>query len=149
MWYVNSLEIWYKITDPFLRNVPDEFESEFWILSAVRIITKLNKSPPFRDFIDANCSRQNWAAEYWVSQGAPSDKLVIGMPAYGHCFTLSNPAAASGIGDPTSGGCPAGTYTASAGFLAYYEVCYNRKNLRAGCTYAGLELTLWIAWGIL
>jgi hypothetical protein len=44
------------------------------------------------------------------------------MPTYGRCFTLSNSAAASGIGAPASGPCPAGSYTGQAGFLAYYEV---------------------------
>lgn len=69
-----------------------------------------------------NCLTQNWSAEYWVSLGAPRDKLVIGVPTYGRCFTLANPSTASGIGAPASGPCSAGSYTLEAGFLAYYEV---------------------------
>lgn len=58
---------------------------------------------------------------YWLSQGAPRHKLVLGIPIFGRTFTLSNSsnnvlgAAASGPGQP-------GQYTDEAGFLAYNEV---------------------------
>jgi chitinase len=65
---------------------------------------------------------QRWSAEYWASLGAPKSKLVIGLPTYGRCFTLSNPSGGIGLGSAASGPCTAGTYTREAGFLAYYEV---------------------------
>ena len=64
---------------------------------------------------------QMWAANYWVSKGAPKEKLVIGMATYGRTFTL---AAGNnvGIGAPAVGAGTAGKFTRERGFLAYYEV---------------------------
>nr|UBY12664.1 chitinase [Eisenia andrei] len=64
----------------------------------------------------------DWAAKYWVELGAPKEKLVIGLPTYGRCFTLADPAQ-NGLGAPVIGPCKNGTYTREAGFLSYYEVC--------------------------
>jgi len=63
-----------------------------------------------------------WAANYWVDNGAPKNKLVIGMPTYGRSFTLADPGN-NGMGAPASGAGPPGTYTREEGFYAYYEVC--------------------------
>lgn len=66
----------------------------------------------------------NFSLRYWINKGAPSDKLVMGIPAYGQSFTLSRGseyqmarlhATVSGPGEP-------GKFTKSPGFLAYYEV---------------------------
>lgn len=59
---------------------------------------------------------------YWKSNGAPAEKLVVGFPTYGNTFRLQNPFN-HGLGAPTSGPGPAGPYTQEAGMLAYYEVC--------------------------
>ena len=46
----------------------------------------------------------NFSANYWVSKGMPREKIVIGIPAYGHSYKLVNPlnhgleAPAKGIG---------------------------------------------------
>ncbi|KAM9690659.1 acidic mammalian chitinase [Dama dama] len=63
-----------------------------------------------------------YAMNYWKSNGAPAEKLIVGFPAYGHSFTLRE-ASNNGIGAPTSGAGPAGPYTREAGFWAYYEIC--------------------------
>jgi len=63
----------------------------------------------------------DFAANYWVAQGCPKNKLMLGMATYGRCFTLAN-ANNFGLGAPTTGPCPAGQYTREAGFLAYYEI---------------------------
>ncbi|XP_046577673.1 chitotriosidase-1-like isoform X2 [Haliotis rubra] len=63
-----------------------------------------------------------WAAEYWAKNGAPKEKLVIGLPTYGRTFTLVSPEA-SGLGAPARGAGTAGKYTREAGFLSYYEIC--------------------------
>ncbi|CAG5126059.1 unnamed protein product [Candidula unifasciata] len=62
----------------------------------------------------------DWSANYWAQQGAPKDKIVVGMPLYGRSFTLTS--SANGVGAPASPG-TAGTYTREAGYLAYYEIC--------------------------
>nr|BAV14502.1 chitinase [Lymnaea stagnalis] len=62
------------------------------------------------------------AAKYWVSKGAPKDKLNIGLATYGRTFTLSDPNKHEvGDGAPSPG--PAGQFTREAGFMAYYEIC--------------------------
>ncbi|XP_026686468.1 uncharacterized protein LOC103519043, partial [Diaphorina citri] len=63
-----------------------------------------------------------YSAKEWVKQGAPKEKLMIGMPTYGRSFTLVDPTKFD-IGAPASGGGEPGKYTAEAGFMSYYEVC--------------------------
>lgn len=58
---------------------------------------------------------------YWKSNGAPAEKLLVGFPTYGHVFKLAS-AANTGVGAPTAGPGPAGPYTRQSGFWAYYEV---------------------------
>uniref|UniRef100_A0A8D2BBP7 Acidic mammalian chitinase n=1 Tax=Sus scrofa TaxID=9823 RepID=A0A8D2BBP7_PIG len=69
----------------------------------------------------------DYAMNYWKDNGAPAEKLIVGFPAYGHTFLLSNPSNTD-IGAPTSGAGPAGPYTKEAGFWAYYEICTFLKN---------------------
>uniref|UniRef100_A0A8B9TLP0 GH18 domain-containing protein n=1 Tax=Anas platyrhynchos TaxID=8839 RepID=A0A8B9TLP0_ANAPL len=64
----------------------------------------------------------DYAMNYWKSNGAPAEKLLVGFPTYGHNFILQNPSNTA-LGAPTSGPGPAGPYTKEAGLLAYYEVC--------------------------
>ncbi|XP_053620320.1 probable chitinase 2 [Plodia interpunctella] len=62
------------------------------------------------------------AVEYWLSQGCPPSKLVLGMPLYGRTFTLTN-SAVNGVRAPSSGPGLSGQYTATAGFMGYNEIC--------------------------
>lgn len=64
----------------------------------------------------------DFAAKEWARQGAPLEKLIIGMPVYGRTFSLSDPAKFD-IGAETLGGGDAGRYTGEEGFLSYYEIC--------------------------
>ncbi|NXX98616.1 CHIA chitinase, partial [Centropus bengalensis] len=63
----------------------------------------------------------DYAMNYWKSNGAPAEKLLVGFPTYGHSFNLQS-ASDTAVGAPTSGPGPAGPYTKEAGLLAYYEV---------------------------
>ncbi|NWR77731.1 CHIA chitinase, partial [Centropus unirufus] len=63
----------------------------------------------------------DYAMNYWKSNGAPAEKLLVGFPTYGHSFNLQS-ASDTAVGAPTSGPGPAGPYTRQSGFLAYYEV---------------------------
>nr|XP_046241276.1 acidic mammalian chitinase-like [Scatophagus argus] len=63
----------------------------------------------------------DYAMNYWKSNGAPAEKLLVGFPTYGHTFHLTSSNTA--VGAPSSGPGPAGPYTGQAGLLAYYEIC--------------------------
>jgi chitinase len=64
---------------------------------------------------------QNAAIQHWIQQGAPRNKLNLGIGTYGRSFTLQN-ANNNGVGAPTTGGGNPGPYTQSSGFLGYNEV---------------------------
>nr|QDA39871.1 chitinase 3 [Phenacoccus solenopsis] len=64
----------------------------------------------------------DYSAREWVKQGAPKEKLMIGMPTYGRSFTLVD-ASKFDIGAPASGGGTPGKFTGEAGFMSYYEIC--------------------------
>ncbi|XP_055532350.1 chitinase-3-like protein 1 [Wyeomyia smithii] len=68
---------------------------------------------------------------YWLSQGAPASKLILGIPIYGRTFTLQD----SGnywLRAGSSGPGVAGSYTQESGSLAYFEICpyFTRKWVR-------------------
>ncbi|XP_069125184.1 acidic mammalian chitinase-like [Argopecten irradians] len=63
-----------------------------------------------------------WVSNYWVTLGAPRDKLNIGLASYGRGFTLTSESE-YGLGAPVSGASPAGPFTQEAGYLSYYEIC--------------------------
>ncbi|XP_012355826.1 acidic mammalian chitinase-like isoform X2 [Nomascus leucogenys] len=69
----------------------------------------------------------DYVMNYWKDNEAPAEKLIVGFPAYGHTFLLSNPSN-HGIDAPTSGPGPAGPYTRQSGFWAYYEISTFLKN---------------------
>lgn len=58
---------------------------------------------------------------YWKSQGAPAEKLIVGFPTYGNTFTLRSPSN-HGVGAAVSGAGTPGKYTQEPGELAYFEV---------------------------
>ncbi|XP_050394203.2 chitotriosidase-1 [Patella vulgata] len=70
----------------------------------------------------------DWAARYWVANGAPKEKLNIGMALYGRTFTLLD-SANQQLGAPVTGPGEAGQYSREAGFLAYYEICKMDKQV--------------------
>ncbi|CAH2098230.1 unnamed protein product [Euphydryas editha] len=76
---------------------------------------------------DENVAREDLntvdvALEYWLGQGCPPEKLLLGLPLYGHTFQLTN-AANSGVRAPANGPGLAGPYTATSGTIGYNEFC--------------------------
>lgn len=64
---------------------------------------------------------QDYAVRYWLSNGVPSEKLILGMPVYGRNFRLQDPKN-NGLGASVSGNGMAGEYTMQPGMLGYNEV---------------------------
>ncbi|XP_035906232.1 chitotriosidase-1-like [Anopheles stephensi] len=83
-------------------------------------------APLYRGSADKTETEQqlnvNASIHYWLSQGAPAEKLVLGIPLYGRSFTLAN-AENSQIGAPAVGGGTAGPYTRQSGVMGYNEFC--------------------------
>uniref|UniRef100_A0A8C6PFT4 Acidic mammalian chitinase-like n=1 Tax=Nothobranchius furzeri TaxID=105023 RepID=A0A8C6PFT4_NOTFU len=83
-----------------------------------------HNSPLYRSSVDSGSKLHyniNSSVSYWLTLGAPADKLLLGFPTYGRTYRLS--ASADGLGAPSNGPADAGPYTRTAGFWAYYEVC--------------------------
>ncbi|XP_055681033.1 chitinase-3-like protein 2 [Lutzomyia longipalpis] len=65
----------------------------------------------------------NYTANYWHEQGLDKEKIIIGLPTYGHSFHLANPLNRR-IGSPaTNFGA-----TGILGFTSYSEVCWFQQN---------------------
>ncbi|XP_052067916.1 chitotriosidase-1-like isoform X1 [Mytilus californianus] len=71
---------------------------------------------------DERTLNQDWAAKYWIDQGTPKEKLILGIPMYGRSFKLSS-SSNNELGAATAGAGYPGKYTGEAGFLSYYEIC--------------------------
>ncbi|XP_051021381.1 chitinase-like protein 3 [Acomys russatus] len=85
----------------------------------------LYKSPTdtgIKTFYNINSIMDNWK-----SKGAAPEKLIVGFPAYGHTFILSD-ATKTGIGSPSNRGGHPGLYTKKTGVWAYYEICTFLEN---------------------
>ncbi|XP_032753440.1 chitinase-like protein 3 [Rattus rattus] len=63
----------------------------------------------------------------WKNKGVSPEKLIVGFPAYGHTFILSD-STKTEIGAPSNRGGHPGPYTKKTGFWAYYEICAFLKN---------------------
>ncbi|XP_036047360.1 chitinase-like protein 3 [Onychomys torridus] len=68
--------------------------------------------------------------ENWKKRGAAPEKLIVGFPAYGHTFILSD-SSKTGIGAPSNRGGHPGPYTKKTGLWAYHEIC---TFLKSGAT---------------
>ena len=64
----------------------------------------------------------DWAVNYWLLNGMPPEKLILGLAAYGRTFILSN-SSKTNPGDAAKGAGRAGSQTGQDGFISYYEVC--------------------------
>lgn len=73
---------------------------------------------------DLFCCLQNYSINYWISEGVPRRKIVMGMPLYGQSFQLAE-LSTNGLNARAPGPGQAGEFTRAAGFLAYYEVCFS------------------------
>ncbi|RMZ93814.1 putative chitinase 3, partial [Brachionus plicatilis] len=65
-----------------------------------------------------------WAVRYWLSQGCPKEKLLVGLALYGRSFTYAED---KNLGASSTGPGSKGKYTGTPGILSYYEVCEKMK----------------------
>ena len=66
----------------------------------------------------------NFKLQYWLDSGAPPEKIMLGLPLFGHSFSLKNESQflpGSGTATPAAGA--PGNYTNKPGLLSYYEIC--------------------------
>jgi len=64
---------------------------------------------------------------WWLSQGAPAEKLTVGMPTFGHGWELMDENE-NGLFCLTAANSPKGPYTGQLGFLGYYEILQALNN---------------------
>ena len=72
-------------------------------------------------FRPASVFFQEWSIDFWLDQGIPKEKLIVGIPTYAMTFTLSDQSQHDVRAPAISGGNP-GEFTKETGVLAYYEV---------------------------
>ncbi len=92
--------------------------------------TVTGDNAPFASYpTTANFSVQQTVSNY-LSAGIPSDKLVVGIPTYGHTYVgLQTPSqwdptqAPNGPGCPFTGADAPGPLTSQEGYLSYIEIC--------------------------
>ncbi|XP_054720372.1 chitinase-3-like protein 1 [Uloborus diversus] len=64
----------------------------------------------------------DYAVKYWMKNGAPAHKLILGIPLYGRSFTLQS-STVTGFEAPVTGKGMAGEFTREPGMLGYNEIC--------------------------
>ncbi|KAF2367004.1 Glycoside hydrolase family 18 catalytic domain [Trinorchestia longiramus] len=87
---------------------------------------QVGHNSPLQPLLTASSYERKLTVEYslkeWIKQGAPPQKVLMGVPAYGRSFTLAD-VEQFDIGAPAVRGGNEGRYTIEEGFLSYYEVC--------------------------
>lgn len=69
----------------------------------------------------------NDTINWWIANGAPAEKLIVGMATFGHGWQLADESQ-DGLFCPAAGGTPKGPYTGQMGFLGYYEIMQAMHN---------------------
>ncbi|KAF2900983.1 hypothetical protein ILUMI_05201 [Ignelater luminosus] len=93
---------------------------------------------PLHELIDRKFDENgNYLVQYWLQNGAPNNKLILGIPTYGRTWKMTDDSGLTGV-PPISdikGAGDAGPYTKEEGLLSYQEVCAkltNPNNVKGG-----------------
>jgi GH18 family chitinase len=66
--------------------------------------------PPRQNDLGMNSELNvDWATRYWIKNGMPKEKIMLGLATYSRCFTLGS--SSTEFGAPAYGGCEAGPVT--------------------------------------
>jgi len=80
-------------------------------------------SPLYRGPDDDPTTNVDVCVKHWLKQGAPREKLIVGIPLYGRSFTLKT--GDTSIGASITGPGTPGSVSKEAGILTYFEICKN------------------------
>ncbi|CAH0556931.1 unnamed protein product [Brassicogethes aeneus] len=92
---------------------------------------------PLYELIDRKTDENgDWQIRHWLSNGFPNNKIILGIPAHGRAWKLTEDSGLTGVPPLTiDGPAEAGPYTGEPGLLSYPEVCAkiaNPQQLKAG-----------------
>lgn len=79
--------------------------------------------PQDRNTAGANVLSQNASVFYWTQMGAPPEKLVLGLATYGRTLRMASSSQHQPGDSFLQAAGDSGPYSATPGFLAYYEIC--------------------------
>ncbi|KAK8736986.1 hypothetical protein OTU49_004753, partial [Cherax quadricarinatus] len=83
---------------------------------------------PYSEDTDDNANLNvDFAVNYWLSLGMPSNKIALGVPLYGRCWTLDD-TSQTDYYSPASQPGEAGPWTEEPGMWGYNEICYDQTN---------------------
>lgn len=82
---------------------------------------KIGFSAPLKGIDEKNLES---SVKFFISEGVPPSKLVIGLPFYGRTFVSQNE---GNIGSPSESSSFGGPYYLETGFLGYNEICHIKK----------------------
>nr|QFZ95589.1 imaginal disc growth factor [Micropterix calthella] len=103
----------YVILDGFDFTTPDRNPDE------------ADYSAPLYELRDRNPqSNLDFLVKYWLRNGAPGTKIIVGIPTYGRAWAMTSDSQISGVPALTvDGKAVEGPYTKEAGLLSYPEIC--------------------------
>ncbi|XP_060518655.1 chitinase-like protein Idgf4 [Cylas formicarius] len=98
---------------------------------------ELDYPAPLYELLDRKFDENaDYQVRYWLSNGLPSHKLILGIPTYGRSWKLNEDSGLTGVPPtPADGAADPGQYTQEAGLLSYPEVCVKiatPKEIQAG-----------------
>ncbi|KAF5295427.1 hypothetical protein FQA39_LY13088 [Lamprigera yunnana] len=83
-------------------------------------------SAPLQEMINRkNDENGNHIVQFWLQNGCPSNKLILGVPTFSRTWTMTKDSGTSGVPpiDGTKGAGEPGSRTKVEGLLSYEEVC--------------------------